>query len=219
MSNEATGAQNARSAGADAGPLGYLALGLTLLAYGLLGTGIISRAGVKDAASLAHLLGGLALFIAGLWQLRGGDGFTGTAFTGLGAFWAVWSVGGGGSKDAVGLFLLLWALLALTLTAASWNSGLFSRVVYGLLTLSLLPAFFPSVLRIEGLKNSLNYGSDRVRYLNPVPAGSRVRGRIRIEKAVDVPPNGLRVTYHTTVEIEGADRPACVADTIGVHFR
>ena len=48
---------------------------------------------------------------------------------------------------------------------------------------------------------------------------ARVRGRIRIEKAVDVPPNGLRVTYHTTVEIEGADRPACVADTIGVHFR
>ena len=97
--------------------------------------------------------------------------------------------------------------------------GLPGTIAHGLLTLSLLPAFFPSVLRIEGLKNSLNYGSDRVRYLNPVPAGSRVRGRIRIEKAVDVPPNGLRVTYHTTVEIEGADRPACVADTIGVHFR
>ncbi|GAA2147928.1 hypothetical protein GCM10009760_39360 [Kitasatospora kazusensis] len=138
MSNEATGAQNARPAGADAGPLGYLALGLTLLAYGLLSTGILSGAGVKDAASLAHLLGGLALFVAGLWQLRGGDGFTGTAFTGLGAFWAVWSVGGSAGKDATGLFLLLWALLALTLTAAGWRSGLFSRLVYGLLTLSLL---------------------------------------------------------------------------------
>lgn len=138
MSNEASGAQNARPAGADAGPLGYLALGLTLLAYGLLATGILSGAGVKDAASLAHLLGGLALFIAGLWQLRGGDGFTGTAFTGLGAFWAVWSAAGSSSKDAAGLFLLLWALLALTLTLASWGSGLFSRLVYGLLTLSLL---------------------------------------------------------------------------------
>ena len=57
-----------------------------------------------------------------------------------------------------------------------------TTIAHGLLTLSLLPAFFPSVLRIEGLKNSLKYGSDRVRYLNPVPAGSRVPGRIRIEK-------------------------------------
>lgn len=138
MSNEATGAQNARPAGADAGPLGYLALGLTLLAYGLLATGILSGTGVKDAAALAHLLGGLALFIAGLWQLRGGDGFTGTAFTSLGAFWATWSVAGGAGKNAAGLFLLLWALLALTLTAASWKSGLFSRAVYGLLTVALL---------------------------------------------------------------------------------
>ncbi len=63
------------------------------------------------------------------------------------------------------------------------------------------------------------HGSNRVRYLSPVPAGSRLRGRIGIAQAVDVPPNGLRVTYHTTVEIEGSERPACVADTIGVHFR
>jgi succinate-acetate transporter protein len=138
VSNEATGAQNARSSGADAGSLGYLALGLTLLAYGLLATGIFSGTGVKDAAGLAHLIGGVTLFLAGLWQLRQGDGFTGTAFTGLGAFWATWSAAGGASKNAVGLFLLLWALLALTLTAASWNSGLFSRAVYGLLTLSLV---------------------------------------------------------------------------------
>ncbi|MER5638632.1 acetate uptake transporter [Kitasatospora sp. NPDC002227] len=136
MSNDAAGAQNARSA--DAGNLGYLALGLTLLAYGLLGTGLLSGAGVKDAASLAHLLGGLTLFIAGLWQLRGGEGFTGTAFTSLGAFWAVWSAAGSSSKNAAGLFLLLWALLALTLALASWNSGLLSRLVYGLLTLALL---------------------------------------------------------------------------------
>ncbi|GHH78334.1 hypothetical protein GCM10018781_53810 [Kitasatospora indigofera] len=138
MSNEATGAQNARSSGADAGSLGYLALGLTLLAYGLLSTSIFSGTGAKDAATLAHLVGGLTLFVAGLWQLRSGEGFTGTAFTSLGAFWATWSAAGGAGKNAAGLFLLLWALLALTLTAASWNSGLFSRAVYGLLTVSLV---------------------------------------------------------------------------------
>ncbi|GAA0657534.1 acetate uptake transporter [Kitasatospora atroaurantiaca] len=150
MSNEATGA-NARSTGADAGPLGYLALGLTLLAYGLLATGIFSGAGVKDAASLAHLVGGLVLFIAGLWQLRGGEAFTGIAFTSLGAFWATWSAAGGAGKNAAGLFLLLWALLALTLTAASWQSGLFSRAVYGLLTVSLLLSAFATFGSNDGL--------------------------------------------------------------------
>ncbi|MEV4616371.1 acetate uptake transporter [Kitasatospora sp. NPDC049258] len=137
MSNEASGAI-ARTAGDDAGPLGYLALGLTLLATGLLSTGILSGAGLKDAASVAHLVGGLTLFIAGLWQFRSGDRFSGTAFTGLGAFWAAWSEGAGASKNAAGLFLLLWALLALTLALAAWRSGLFSRLVYGLLTVSLV---------------------------------------------------------------------------------
>ncbi|MGW3076997.1 MULTISPECIES: GPR1/FUN34/YaaH family transporter [unclassified Kitasatospora] len=138
MSNDATGATNARSTGADASNLGYLALGLTLLAYGLLSTGVLHGVGVGNAAHLAHLLGGATLFIAGLWQLRGGEGFTGTAFTSLGAFWATWSAAGGAGKNAAGLFLLLWALLALTLTAASWGANLLSRVVYGLLTASLL---------------------------------------------------------------------------------
>ncbi|MFJ6623610.1 GPR1/FUN34/YaaH family transporter [Kitasatospora sp. NPDC091335] len=138
MSNDATGATNARSTGADAGNLGYLALGLTLLAYGLLSTGVLHGTGVGSAAPLAHLLGGVTLFVAGLWQLRGGEGFTGTAFTSLGAFWATWSAAGGAGKNAAGLFLLLWALLALTLTAAGWGAGLLSRAVYGLLTVSLV---------------------------------------------------------------------------------
>ncbi len=141
MSNEATGA-NARSASLDAGPLGYLALGLTLLAFGLLETGVFHGTQVADAAGLAHLVGGVTLFVAGLWQFRSGDTFGGTAFAGLGAFWAAWAAGAGGAggKNAAGLFLLLWAMLALTLAAASWQSGLFSRGVYGLLTLSLLVA-------------------------------------------------------------------------------
>ena len=92
-------------------------------------------------------------------------------------------------------------------------------IAHGLLTLSLVPLFFRSVLRLDGLRNSLNYGSNRVRYMVPVPVGSRLRGRIRIEETTDVPPDGLRVTYRTTVELEGSPRPACVADTIAVHYR
>ncbi|MFJ6216238.1 acetate uptake transporter [Streptomyces sp. NPDC092296] len=140
MSNEATGAANARPAAADAGPLGHLALGLTLLAFGLLQTGVVSGAGAGSAGSLALLVGGVTLFLAGLWQLRRGDTFSGTAFAALGAFWATWSAGldSTTNKNAAGLFLLLWALLALTVTAAGWQSGRLAQAVFGLFTVALV---------------------------------------------------------------------------------
>jgi acyl dehydratase len=70
-----------------------------------------------------------------------------------------------------------------------------------------------------GVKNTLNYGADRIRYLAPVPAGSRLRGRITIAAAEDAPRNGLRVTYGVTIEIENRERPACVAELMAVHYR
>jgi len=54
---------------------------------------------------------------------------------------------------------------------------------------------------------------------SPVPAGSRLRGRITIAEVEDVPPNGLRVNDHLVVEIEGGKRPACVAELIALHLR
>jgi acyl dehydratase len=71
---------------------------------------------------------------------------------------------------------------------------------------------------VKGITNTLNYGANRIRYLTPVPAGSKLRGRIRIAEADDMPPNGLRVTYGITTEIEGGDRPACVAEMIALHY-
>ena len=72
---------------------------------------------------------------------------------------------------------------------------------------------------LHGIKNTLNYGANRIGYLAPVPAGSRLRGRIFIKAADDAPPNGLRVTYDITIEIEGGERPACVAEMIAVHYQ
>ena len=72
---------------------------------------------------------------------------------------------------------------------------------------------------LKGLKNTLNYGADRIRYLSPVPAGSRLRGRVTIAEAEDVPSDGLRVHYHLVIEIEGGQRPACVAKLIALHMR
>ena len=94
-----------------------------------------------------------------------------------------------------------------------------TTIAHGLLTLSLAPVFVRSVIGIKGIKNTLNYGANRIRYLTPVPAGSKLRGRVSIAEADDMPPNGLRVTYGITTEIHGGKRPACVAEMIAVHYQ
>ena len=92
-------------------------------------------------------------------------------------------------------------------------------IAHGLLSLSLAPMFIRSVMGLKGLKSTLNYGADRIRYLSPVPAGSKLRGRVTIAEVEDVPPDGLRVNYHLVIEIEGGKRPACVAELIALHMR
>jgi acyl dehydratase len=94
-----------------------------------------------------------------------------------------------------------------------------STIAHGLLTLSLIPMFMRMIVGLKGLKNTLNYGANRIRYLSPVPAGSRLRARVAVMQAEDVPPDALRVTYKVTIEIEGGKRPACVAEVIGQHYR
>jgi acyl dehydratase len=92
-------------------------------------------------------------------------------------------------------------------------------IAHGLLSLSLIPMFIRSIIGLRGLKNTLNYGANRIRYLTPVPAGSRLRGRVSVAAAEDVPPDALRVTYRVTIEMKGGKRPACVAEVIGQHYR
>ncbi|MFD3547617.1 GPR1/FUN34/YaaH family transporter [Streptomyces sp. NPDC058655] len=132
---------NGVSAGSTASTstLGHIALGLTLLAFGIGHTGIISGVTAADSVSLATYVGGLALFVLGILAFRAGDGFDGTAFAGLGAFWFTWAAAADGkvSPDAAGAFLVLFALLGLSLTAGA-AGGLFGQGVYGLFTLSLL---------------------------------------------------------------------------------
>jgi acyl dehydratase len=80
-------------------------------------------------------------------------------------------------------------------------------IAQGLLSLSLAPMFIRSVMGLKGLRNTLNYGADRIRYLSPVPAGSRIRGRIGVTETEDVQPDGLRVNYHMVIEIERRSAP------------
>ncbi|WP_328555401.1 MULTISPECIES: GPR1/FUN34/YaaH family transporter [unclassified Streptomyces] len=126
------------SAGSTTTIVGRLALGVTLLAFGLGYTDLIDGVTAADAVSLAHYVGGVALFVAGLLAFRDRDAGNGTAFTGLGALWFTWAVSAGGqvSDNAAGLFLLLFALVVLSLTLA--GGDVLGQGTYGLFFVSLL---------------------------------------------------------------------------------
>jgi len=93
-----------------------------------------------------------------------------------------------------------------------------TTIAHGFLTLSLLPQINGEIYKLEGVKHSLNYGTDRVRFTSPVPAGSKVRGRYRLKSVADVKNNGLKVIGETTIEIDGEERPACIAESIGIIY-
>jgi acyl dehydratase len=86
-------------------------------------------------------------------------------------------------------------------------------IAHGFLTLSLIPQVLPQVLTIEGFSLGVNYGCDRVRFTSPVPAGSRVRASVLVDQAAEVK-GGVQLTLTCTFEIEGSERPACVATWI-----
>jgi acyl dehydratase len=99
------------------------------------------------------------------------------------------------------------------------NDGPFgSTVAHGYLTLSLLPALTAGLIDVRGGTMTVNYGLNRVRFVSPVPSGSRVRARSTIVN-VDEDDAGVRVTTHVTIDREGSDRPALVAETVTLYRR
>ncbi|HEY9411170.1 MAG TPA: MaoC family dehydratase [Jiangellaceae bacterium] len=88
-----------------------------------------------------------------------------------------------------------------------------TRIAHGFLTVSHVPLFMNDVLDIRGVGMLVNYGSDRVRFLSPVPTGSRLRGGVELTSLTHMA-SGHRLGARVTIEIEGAHKPACVADTI-----
>jgi len=92
-------------------------------------------------------------------------------------------------------------------------------IAHGFLTLSLLAKMGEeaSVL-LEGTKMGVNYGFDKVRFLAPVPTGSKVRGRFALAAIDEKRPGQTLLTYDVTVEIEGGDKPALIAQWMGMQF-
>lgn len=92
-------------------------------------------------------------------------------------------------------------------------------IAHGFLTLSLLSKFSDgSGLVIEGVQMGVNYGFEKVRFLAPVPSGSKVRGKFVLKNAIEKKPGQHLLTYEVTVEIEGADKPALIADWLAMQF-
>jgi acyl dehydratase len=91
-------------------------------------------------------------------------------------------------------------------------------IAHGYLTLSLLPRLAPTLLKVNKRKRGLNYGSNKIRFTNPVPAGSRIRLKQTIKNVEDVPDNGVRITSEMVIEVEGQERPALVAEVLGIQY-
>jgi acyl dehydratase len=87
-------------------------------------------------------------------------------------------------------------------------------IAHGYLTLSLVNCFLPEILEVRGISMGVNYGCDKVRFPAPVPVGSRIRGVGQLVAAEEVKGGAVQATVRVTVEVEGSERPACVADTI-----
>jgi acyl dehydratase len=90
-------------------------------------------------------------------------------------------------------------------------------IAHGYLTLSLLPMLAAQIMRVENVTRGINFGCNKVRFTNMVPVGSRVRLRQKC-LAVESRAGGKQIVMESTIEIEGKDRPACVAESIGIIY-
>jgi acyl dehydratase len=92
-----------------------------------------------------------------------------------------------------------------------------STIAHGFLTLSLLPALLAQIYRVEGVRMGINYGLNRVRFINPVRVGSAVRAVMTVE-AVEQQDGYVQVTAKAVVEIQGVEKPAAVAETVSRFY-
>ena len=98
------------------------------------------------------------------------------------------------------------------------KDGPFGRTIaHGYLTLALAPRILEQVVTVAKMNAALNYGLNKVRFPTPVPVGSKVRATVSLVSAVKKPA-GLEVVYGLTYEVDGAARPACVADVVVLYL-
>jgi acyl dehydratase len=92
-----------------------------------------------------------------------------------------------------------------------------TTIGHGYLTLSMIPMLAAEVSSIKGIRMGVNYGLNRVRFPSPVPTDSAVRGGVRLVSVNDVD-GGVQVVQEVTIERQGSDKPACVAETVARYY-
>jgi acyl dehydratase len=98
---------------------------------------------------------------------------------------------------------------------AKTESPFGTTVAHGNLTLSMIDGFRPELLESSGFKLGVNYGWNKIRFPAPVPAGSRIRASVEAISVEDVGGGWHQITQRWTVEVEGSEKPACVAESVG----
>ena len=89
-----------------------------------------------------------------------------------------------------------------------------TTIAHGFLTLSMIPALTKDNYRVENAKMAINYGLNKVRFIAAVPSGGRIRARSELVDASKVDDTTVNMTVKHTIELEGSDKPAAVAETI-----
>ena len=87
-------------------------------------------------------------------------------------------------------------------------------IAHGFLTLALIPKFFESSLKIVERRLGVNYGLNKVRFMAPVPVGSRLRARMKLLKSEPIDQGGAQLTWEVAIEREGSAKPVCVAESV-----
>jgi acyl dehydratase len=100
---------------------------------------------------------------------------------------------------------------------AARESPFETTIAHGFLTLSLMSELMMRAVFVGGLRMGINYGLNRVRFISPVPAGARIRGRF-VLTAVEEIKGGVQATWGATIEREGGDKPACVAEWLVRYY-
>lgn len=91
-------------------------------------------------------------------------------------------------------------------------------IAHGFLTLSLIPSFFDTSIAVVESRMGVNYGLNKVRFINPVPVGSRLRGHLKLLSCEPIDQGGMQMAWEVTVEREGASKPACVAESLARRY-
>lgn len=93
-----------------------------------------------------------------------------------------------------------------------------STVAHGFLTVSLIPVLNQSVLRVTGTSTSINYGLNKLRFPAAVRAGSAIRSQVTLDEVSAVDDQRTLATFSTRIEIQGEDKPACVAENLVMYL-